>query len=39
MNMAIKTTRWDSAEHLQSDEDIQLYLDACMEEAVMTQHL
>ena len=31
--MAIKTTRWDSAEHLKSDEDIQLYLDACLEEA------
>ena len=31
--MAIKTTRWDSAEHLKTDEDIQLYLDACMEEA------
>ncbi|GJM04046.1 MAG: hypothetical protein DHS20C09_00370 [marine bacterium B5-7] len=31
--MAIKTTRWDSAEHLQSDEDIRLYLEACFEEA------
>lgn len=31
--MAIKTTRWDSAEHLQTDEDIQLYLEACLEEA------
>lgn len=31
--MAIKTTRWDSAEHLKSDEDIQLYLEACLEEA------
>lgn len=31
--MAIKTTRWDSAEHLQSDEDIKLYLEACVEEA------
>ena len=31
--MAIKTTRWDSAEHLQSDEDIKLYLEACFEEA------
>lgn len=30
--MAIKTTRWDSAEHLQSDEDIKLYLEACFEE-------
>ena len=31
--MAIKTTRWDSAAHLQSDEDIKLYLEACFEEA------
>ena len=31
--MAIKTTRWDSAEHLQSDEDIKHYLEACIEEA------
>lgn len=31
--MALKTTRWDSAEHLQSDEDIKLYLEACFEEA------
>ena len=31
--MAIKTTRWDSAEHLQNDEDIRLYLEACFEEA------
>jgi len=31
--VAIKTTRWDSAEHLQSDEDIKLYLEACFEEA------
>ncbi len=31
--MAIKTTRWNSAEHLQSDEDIKLYLEACFEEA------
>ena len=23
--MGIKTTRWDSAEHLKTDEDIQLY--------------
>lgn len=30
--MSIKTTRWDSAEYLKSDEDIQLYLEACMEE-------
>ena len=31
--MAIKTTRWDSAEHLKTDEDIRLYLEACLEEA------
>lgn len=30
--MIIKTTRWDSAEHLKTDEDIQLYLEACLEE-------
>lgn len=31
--MVVKTTRWDSAEHLKTDEDIQLYLEACLEEA------
>ena len=31
--MAIATTRWDSAEHLKTEEDIQLYLEACIEEA------
>lgn len=31
--MGTKTTRWDSAEHLETDEDIQLYLEACIEEA------
>ena len=31
--MGIKTTRWDSAKFLESDEDIQLYLEACIEEA------
>ena len=31
--MAIKTTRWDSAEHLKTEEDIQLYLEACLEES------
>ncbi len=30
--MSIKTTRWDSAEHLQTEEDVALYLQACMEE-------
>ena len=27
------TTRWDSAEYLKTEEDIQLYLEACIEEA------
>ncbi len=31
--MTIKTTRWDSAEHLKTNKDIQLYLEACLEEA------
>ena len=31
--MAISTTRWDSAEHLKTEEDIKLYLEACLEEA------
>ena len=31
--MTINTTRWDSAEHLKTEEDIQLYLEACLEEA------
>ncbi|MEE3719354.1 addiction module antidote protein [Tumidithrix elongata RA019] len=30
--MAISTTRWDSAAHLKTEEDIQLYLEACLEE-------
>ena len=29
--MAIKTKVWDSAEHLKSEEDIRLYLEACIE--------
>ena len=29
----IKLCKWDSAEHLNNDEDIALYLDACLEEA------
>lgn len=29
----IKLRKWDSAEHLNSDEDIAQYLDACLEEA------
>ena len=31
--MAINTIRWDSAEHLKTEEDMQLYLEACLEEA------
>jgi probable addiction module antidote protein len=31
--MVVKTTRWDSAEYLKTEEDIQLYLEACLEEA------
>ena len=30
--MVFKTTRWDSAEHLQTEEDIAAYLDAVLEE-------
>ena len=29
----IKLRKWDSAEHLNSDEDIALYLDACLDDA------
>jgi len=28
-----KTTRWDAAEHLASDEDARLFLEACFDEA------
>ena len=31
--MAIPTTRWDSAEYLKTEEDIQLYFEACLDEA------
>ena len=31
--MVLATTRWDSAEHLKTEEDIRLYLEACLEEA------
>ncbi|MGB4910679.1 MAG: addiction module antidote protein [Candidatus Dechloromonas phosphoritropha] len=30
---SIKLKKWDSAEHLRSDEDMAAYLEACMEEA------
>ncbi len=29
----IKLRRWDSAEHLKTDEDMVMYLQACMDEA------
>jgi len=29
----IKLRKWDSAEHLKTDEDMALYLQACMDEA------
>ena len=31
--MALATTRWDTTEHLKTEEDIRLYLEACLEEA------
>lgn len=31
--MAVKTTHWDSAEYLKTEEDIQHYLEACLLEA------
>lgn len=31
--MALKTRRWDSAQHLDTEEDRAAYLDACLEEA------
>lgn len=31
--MSISTTKWDSAEYLKTDEDMRLYLEACIEEA------
>lgn len=30
---AIKLKKWDSAEHLKTDEDMALYFEACLEEA------
>ena len=33
MRAKLKLRKWDSAEHLNSDEDIALYLDACLAEA------
>jgi probable addiction module antidote protein len=31
--MPIKTTRWDVLDHLKTDEDCHLYIEACFEEA------
>jgi probable addiction module antidote protein len=31
--MPLNTTRWNSAEHLKTEEDIQAYLNACVEES------
>ena len=31
--MTLKLRKWDVVEHLKTDEDIALYLDACLEEA------
>jgi probable addiction module antidote protein len=31
--MTVAVKRWDSAEHLQTEQDIQLYLEACFYEA------
>jgi probable addiction module antidote protein len=30
---ALKLRKWDSAEHLKTEEDIALYLEACLQEA------
>ena len=30
--MALKPSKWDVVEHLKTDEDMALYLDACVEE-------
>jgi probable addiction module antidote protein len=32
MNMAEKFTRWDAADQLDTEEDVALYLDACLED-------
>ncbi|MGP5012091.1 addiction module antidote protein, partial [Psychrobacter glacincola] len=31
--MAIKLRKWDSAEHLKTEQDMQAYLQACIEES------
>jgi len=30
---ALKLSKWDSAQHLKTDEDIAMYLEACLDEA------
>ena len=31
--MSISTTKWDSSEYLKTEQDMKLYLEACIEEA------
>jgi probable addiction module antidote protein len=31
--MALKLRKWDSAEHLETEEDMAMYLEACLEDA------
>lgn len=31
--MALKLRKWDSAEHLKTEQDVSLYFEACLEEA------
>jgi probable addiction module antidote protein len=33
METTVKLRKWDSAEHLKTDEDMVMYLQACMDEA------
>jgi probable addiction module antidote protein len=33
MSEQIKLSRWDSAKHLQSEEDVAMYFEACLDEA------
>lgn len=33
MSKKVKTTRWDVLDHLKTDKDCQLYIEACFEEA------
>ena len=36
--MAIKLRKWDSAEHLKTEEDMQAYLQACIDESDPRQY-